>query len=284
MYPNNLFEGIFPDNSLFSLTLYDICILIGIVAVFFLADRMTVKRGFSVTLQKIVIITAVIAIVVGYGSAVLFQAYYNFEATGVFAITATTGATFFGGLIGGAAVFLIVWFLFAGRFCKDKDEPKKRFADIADIAACCIPLAHGVGRIGCFFAGCCHGGETDAWYGVMMNGQKVVPLQLVEAAFLLALTAALLALYYKNTGAKKFPLLPTYCLVYGVWRFFIEYARGDYRGETFVSFLTPSQLIAVLLVAIGAAYFAIWWWRRKAAAKPLKTQETTEEIEETKEK
>ena len=252
------------------MTLYDICILVGIIAVFFLADRMTVKRGFSVALQKVVIINAVIAIVVGYGSAVLFQAYYNFEATGKFEITATTGATFFGGLLGGAAVFLIVWFFIAGKFCKDKNEPKKRFADIADIAACCIPLAHGVGRIGCFFAGCCHGAETEKWYGVMMNGKRVVPLQLAEAAFLLALTAFLLVLYYKNTGAKKVPLLPVYCIVYGIWRFFIEYARGDYRGETFVSFLTPSQLIAVLLVAIGVVYGILWWvFRRKLAVKPM---------------
>ena len=249
MYPNEIFLG---------MDLYSICILVGIIAVFLLADRMTVQRGFSVTLQKVVIINAVIAIIVGYGSAVLFQAYYNYEKTGVFQITQTTGATFFGGLLGGAAIFLIVWFFIAGKFCKDKNEPKKRIFDIMDIAACCIPLAHGVGRIGCFFAGCCHGAKTDAWYGVEMNGGKYVPLQLVEAAFLLLLTAALIVLYYKNTGAKKFPLLPTYCIVYGVWRFFIEYARGDERGATFVSFLSPSQLIAVLLIAIGITHFILW--------------------------
>ena len=43
MYPDSLFLG---------LTLYDIFILVGVVAAFLLADRMTVKSGFSVTLQK----------------------------------------------------------------------------------------------------------------------------------------------------------------------------------------------------------------------------------------
>lgn len=43
MYPDTLFLG---------LTLYDIFILVGVVAAFLLADRMTVKSGFSVTLQK----------------------------------------------------------------------------------------------------------------------------------------------------------------------------------------------------------------------------------------
>ena len=259
MYPNEIFLG---------MDLYSICILVGVIAVFLLADRMTVQRGFSVALQKVVIINAVIAIVVGYGSAVLFQAYYNYEKTGVFEIAQSTGATFFGGLLGGAAIFLLIWFFIAGKFCKDKDEPKKRIFDIMDIAACCIPLAHGVGRIGCFFAGCCYGVETDAWYGVMGNdGKTHVPLQLIEAAFLLALTAALLILYYKNTGAKKFPLLPTYCIVYGVWRFFIEYARDDERGATFVSFLSPSQLIAILLIVIGIVHFTIWLIAKRKAAQ-----------------
>lgn len=274
MYPNEIFLG---------MTLYDLCILVGIIAVLLLADHMTVQRGFSVALQKVVIINGTLSVVLGYGSAVLFQAYYNYEAKGVFEITASTGATFFGGLLGGAAVFLLVWFLLAGKFCEDKNEPKRRIFDMMDIAACCIPLAHGVGRIGCFFAGCCHGAETDAWYGVMMRGEKVVPLQLVEAAFLLALTAALLVLYYKNTGAKKCPLLPIYCIVYGVWRFFIEYARGDYRGETFVSFLTPSQLIAVLLIVIGTAHLILWYATKRKRGAAVQQPQTTEQPMQTKE-
>ena len=59
MYPDTLFLG---------LTLYDIFILVGVVAAFLLADRMTVKSGFSVTLQKIVIVCALSCVIVGYGS------------------------------------------------------------------------------------------------------------------------------------------------------------------------------------------------------------------------
>ena len=86
------------------LTLYDIFILIGVVAAFLLADRMTQKRGFSVELQRIVIICSLSAVVIGYGSAVLFQAFYNFMETGKFEIANDTGATFYGGLIGGASL------------------------------------------------------------------------------------------------------------------------------------------------------------------------------------
>ncbi len=254
MYPNELFLG---------MTLYDIFLLIGVIAAFVLADRLGIKRGFSVALQKTVIVGAFFCVVLGYFFAVLFQAFYNFLDGGAFEITQGTGATFFGGLLGGAGVFLFVWFVVAPRFCKDKEEPKKRFADILDIAAVCVPIAHAFGRVGCFFAGCCHGAETDGWWGVAMNGGKYVPVQLFESAFLFLLGGLLLWLFFKRTGDKRLPLMPTYCLAYGVWRFFIEYARADERGATIVSFLSPSQLVAVLLIAVGIVYFVLFYRARK---------------------
>ena len=42
-------------------------------------------------------------------------------------------------------------------------------------------------------------------------------------------------------------------IAYGAWRFAAEYLRDDYRGTTLVSFLTPSQLTAVLMMLGGVA-------------------------------
>ena len=48
---------------------------------------------------------------IGYGSAVVFQqALYNMEQDGGFHITKSTGQTFYGGLIGGAVAFLLIYF------------------------------------------------------------------------------------------------------------------------------------------------------------------------------
>lgn len=264
MYPYELFLGI---------TLYEVFILIGVIAAFFLADRMTVKRGFSIALQRIVIVCALAGVVLGYGFAVLFQAFYNFMETGRFEIADNTGSTFYGGLIGGAAVFIAIYFIAGKRFCKD-NEAVKRFPDMLDIGGVCVPLAHAFGRLGCLMAGCCHGAETKAWYGINMyaytllsSGEevwhRVVPVQLYESIFLFILAGVLIFLFFKNTGKKKFPLLPVYCVGYGVWRFLIEFARADDRGATIVSFLTPSQLIALLLIVVGVAYFAVWFVRRR---------------------
>lgn len=261
------------------LTLYDIFILIGVVAAFLSADRMAQKRGFSLALQRVVILSALAAVIVGYGSAVLFQAFYNFMETGKFEIAEDTGATFYGGFIGGTLAFLIVYFLLGKRWCKDREECS-RLSDMADIAACCVPLAHAFGRIGCLTAGCCHGAETDAWYGIRMwvevdpvnhlyDWRTVVPVQLFESIFLFILAGVLFFLFYKNTAKHKFPLLPVYCIGYGIWRFLIEFARTDDRGATVISALSPSQLIALVLIVVGAAYFAVWFFRfRKPVAVP----------------
>jgi phosphatidylglycerol:prolipoprotein diacylglycerol transferase len=261
----------YPDEIFLGMTLYDIFILIGVIAAFILADKMTVKLGFSIELQRIVIVCALSCVIVGYASAVLFQAFYNIAERGKFVIDKNTGATFYGGLIGGTITFLLIYFLAGRHFCKDKREAVRRFPEMGNIGACCVPLAHAFGRIGCLMAGCCYGRETDAWYGIAMKfgdvTQKVVPIQLYESLFLFALAAVTILLFYKNTGKHKFPLLPFYCLLYGVWRFCIEYARADYRGTTIVSFLTPSQLVAVLLIIVGIVYFSVWGYKRKKAMK-----------------
>lgn len=281
MYPYPILFGI--------MTLYDLFLVIGIVVSLFAADRMGIMRGFSVKLQKVLIICVVEAVIVGFLGAVLFQAVYNALETGKFVIEASTGMTFYGGLIFGVIGFIAAWFGMGRVMCKD-DEPVKKFGAMADIAACLVPFAHGLGRLGCFTAGCCHGKPTDAWYGVEMYTEsgwmKVVPVQLFEAIFLFALSGVLLWLFFGKFGKDnkgRFPLMPVYCVAYGVWRFFIEYARADDRGATVVSFLSPSQLVAVLMVVIGVAYFCLWYFfKRKAPVEETKPENTeiTEKGEE----
>lgn len=278
MYPKEIFLG---------MDLYQIFIMVGMLAALFSADRMAVKAGFSVRLQRHLILSAVLAVAVGFFGAILFQGIYDYIETGTFSLQ--SGMTFYGGLIFGAGAFLLSWFFLSKPFKLDK-EARARFSDMASIAAVVVPLAHGFGRFGCLFAGCCHGKETDAWYGVthydltlsgeLIEAGKFVPVQLFEAVFLLALAGALAYLYFrmarKEKPMKKFPLLPVYMVVYGIWRFFIEYARGDDRGQTIVSFLTPSQLVAVILVAGGIAYFCVWYFvfRKRKTTEEAGTAES----------
>lgn len=240
MYPNEIFLG---------MGMYEILMVLGFFGSLLCFRIFADRFGFGVRMQNLCIVCALAALIGGYGSAVLFQAFYNALEGGGFVINANTGATFYGGLIGGVAVFLLVYFV-AGRFLLEKGETVKNFPLLADIAAPAIAVAHGMGRLGCLFAGCCHGRVTTAWYGIYNAylHQKTVPLQLFEAIFLFAL-CALLILRLLNRRKNN---LAVYLMAYAIWRFLLEFWRADDRGASPLSFLSPSQFIAVILFLVGA--------------------------------
>lgn len=240
MYPYDIFPG---------MDLYGIFLAVAALAALISFRLCADRLHFKAKLQNFCMATGLVAIVVGYFSAVLFQAFYNIGKYGEFRFDTSTGATFYGGLIGGALSFLLIYFIVGHLLFRETREHIKSFWQLADIAAVSISLAHGFGRIGCLMAGCCHGAVTDRWYGIYMVAidAKVVPIQLFEAIVLFAI-AALCAYRVWRGGRDNLSL---YMIVYGVWRFFIEYARTDYRGTTLVSFLTPSQLTALVMVVGG---------------------------------
>ena len=240
----------YPYEIIFGLGLYDIFLGAGIIAAMLCFAHFSKKLNFSAKFHNFVLFDGIFAVVAGYASAVLTQAVYNALDGDGFALNASTGATFLGGLVGGALSFIAVYFIGGAFVFPDKLHVRK-FLAIADIASVAIPVAHGLGRLGCLMAGCCHGTETDAWYGIyhVSAGVKYVPVQLFEAVFLFALAA----LMFYRTSKKRINGLAAYMVCYGIWRYFAEYFRADDRGSTVVSFWSPSQLVSVLLIVGGAA-------------------------------
>ena len=250
MYPNSFF-GI--------VTLYDILIGVGVLLAMLVFGHAADKRKISGKLQRFTLIYACLAIVAGLGSAVLFQAIYNIEREGGFVINKGTGATFYGGLIGGVTVFLALYFIVGHLIYKKTETPsyhKENFFSIMSCAVAAVALGHGFGRLGCLTAGCCHGAITDAWYGIPMYVNKewntYVPTQLFEAIFLFLLFAFL----FINARSKGRFNLPIYMGAYGAWRFVLEFVRNDYRG-TIGFAITPSQFISILMVVGAVGVFVI---------------------------
>lgn len=237
MYPNEIFLG---------LDLYTILLFVGVLAAMIFIRVLSDHRHMRARWCNLVLFGTLFAVVLGYAAAALFQSFYDYLATGVFSLN--SGTTFYGGLIGGTVAFIVVYYV-AGHFLMSDGYYKEHFRDVSDMAAPCITVAHGFGRLGCLMAGCCYGRATDAWYGITMVrlGYKVIPVQLFEAIFLLAFSAILFLAFWKN---KRY-LLPIYMIGYGIWRIPAEMMRDDDRGATIVSFLTPSQLISILLIAGG---------------------------------
>jgi len=250
----------YPYEIVLGMGLYEIMLMLGFFGALLYFRIFADRLGFGAKLQNLVILCAVSALVSGYGFAVLAQAIYNALESGRFEIVNDTGATFYGGLIGGAGMFIAIYFA-VGHFRLKPREAVTNFPQLSEIAAGSIAVAHGFGRLGCLFAGCCHGSVTEEWYGIYHPyiGAKVIPVQLFEALFLFALFGVLtwrLIKGWKNN-------LAVYLMAYAVWRFVAEYFRADDRGATVVSFLSPSQFVAVLLFALGAGLLIVAWRRKK---------------------
>jgi len=126
-----------------------------------------------------------------------------------------------------------------------------------DLIAIMTAIVHSIGRLGCFLAGCCYGKPTDLLFGVNFpkNGAIAVhPTQLYEASFIILLLILLIRLLkYKNNGT----VFIIYIFAYAIWRFMLEYLRGDQRGYVFSNLFSHSQLIALMLIILLSTFLFI---------------------------
>lgn len=224
------------------LNTYGLMIALGLIVCYVLLDYLFKKNNIDEKFTLFVEVNGVVSILIGFGCAALFQALYEFIENPAGGFKISGGITFMGGLIGGVATFLIIYFIFRKKFTN-------RLMDVLTLIPPCIVVAHAFGRIGCFLAGCCYGKPTDSFWGVQFPNlvEKVFPTNLYEAIFLFILFAVLMVLLYKIKFKYN---LPFYCICYGVFRFFIEYLRGDARGE-FVAGVSPSQFWSIIMVVVG---------------------------------
>lgn len=235
----------YPYEIIFGMNLYDIFLSVGVISALLWARIFADRDKISAKLFNFILVNGIVAIILGYCSAVFAQAIYNWMDGEAFVINSTTGATFLGGLVGGVVTFLLGYFVVGGFLFKER-ENINYFPRLLDVAAASITSAHGFGRLGCLMVGCCYGSQTDSWFGIyhVDLGVKVVPIQLFEALFLFLLCFVVVVMLLKKIPGT----MALYMSAYGVWRFVIEYFRNDDRGSTFVDFLTPSQLVSLVLL------------------------------------
>jgi phosphatidylglycerol:prolipoprotein diacylglycerol transferase len=126
---------------------------------------------------------------------------------------------------------------------------KLSFWKTADMVAPYIALGQAIGRIGCFLNGCCYGKITTGGIGVMFPGETVlrVPTQIYSSFFLLILFIILIKL--RGRGMFKGFVFSMYIILYSIFRFFIEFFRGD--NPTVLYGLTLAQLISIFMILCG---------------------------------
>ncbi|GHT38273.1 prolipoprotein diacylglyceryl transferase [Endomicrobiia bacterium] len=157
----------------------------------------------------------------------------------------TGGFVHYGGLIS-ATVCIIIY----------SKRKKIHLFKLCDFFAPALALGHAIGRIGCFFAGCCYGKESNLPWAVTFNnedsgalqGVRLHPTQFYESLGNLLLFVCLH--FYSKKEHKAGTPTAIYFMCYAVLRFIIEFFRGDDRGMQYFG-LSISQVISIFLFIAG---------------------------------
>lgn len=248
-----MYPFLMPEILGYTMPMYDLLILIGLFFMFvYIVNRLERKEGMGrKDIQRIVLFLAI---------SLVFALFFSFLLDGIFHSIKEGewefgSLNFLGALVGGFASFLVLMKFFYKNGLKE-------IKPIANTVIAGVVIAHAIGRIGCFCAGCCYGIPTESYLGVIFpHGHAhdafpdaaLYPTQLFEAFFLFVLF--ILLNQYKAFLKRD---VEVYLIGYGVFRILLEFIRGDDRGvllplfrTAYNIFPTPAQLISLMMVLLG---------------------------------
>lgn len=142
------------------------------------------------------------------------------------------GYVYFGGMLSA---------LIASRFFLNSRGEK--FLTWADFMAPVLSLMYGLGRLACFFEGCCYGKTCSLPWAI--NGLHPTQLYMVIAE--LVVFNIVLKLKADTEGKIFF----TWLTLHSFSRFVIEFYRNDDRGLMVGNCLSISQIISLVLIVLS---------------------------------
>ena len=238
-------------NDLFSIGpvtihTYGRMIFIGVLAALFTGEARAKKRNMD---SDALYPMTFLCVVLGFCAAkVLFCVveWKQFVENPSNVLT-NSGFVVYGGIVGGVLTAYV--------YCRVK---KLSFVDYFDLMMPSVALAQAFGRLGCFFAGCCYGRETDSFIGIAFshsdyapNGVKLIPTQLISSAGMFVIAGVLF--WYGRKERPKAKVGALYLMLYSTGRFIIEFFRNDYRGE--IGIFSTSQFLSFFALGAGIVLF-----------------------------
>lgn len=234
----------------FAIPSYGLLVAVAFLAALTLASRFARERG--VNSDQIVNLGVYCALTGMLGAKVLMIALdpaLRTSLSEIFSLnTLQSAGIFFGGLIT-ATVFAVFYLRAQGM----------PVLSTCDLFAPGVAIGHGIGRLGCFAAGCCWGKPTnlpwavtftraDNTTGVPLN-IPLHPTQLYEA-----LAEAIICLVLIWQLRQKKPagrVIGLYGVLYGGVRFGVEFLREHDSSNPFGGPFVLEQWIALGLAAVG---------------------------------
>ena len=149
------------------------------------------------------------------------------------------GLAWQGGFLGGTLAG--VWFV---------RRKKLSLRPVLDLVAPYIALGQSIGRIGCFFNGCCYG-KPVAW-GIYFptHGARLHPTQLYEMAGLFIIF--LILKYTRGREHQSGFIFVYYLVLAAIERFVVEFFRADHDilglGLSLAQFIALGVFVAGLIL------------------------------------
>jgi len=252
MYPTLLTLG--PLN----IHTYGLFIAIGFIIGLLVAMHIGKSEGFYsgqvLDMGFIVILCAIIGSRLAY--VLLNISYYVEHPLDIFKMW-QGGLVFSGGLV--AVALVMIWYLKRRRLS---------FWKVGDLFAPAIAIGQGIGRMGCFMAGCCYGKPTGMPWGMIFTDPGTLaprniplhPTQLYAALSGILIFAVLMILRAKRKFEGQVFLW--FLILHSTSRLLMERLRGDDRGLIPGTEMSVTQLIALLILMAAVVALMIMTSRK----------------------
>ncbi len=189
------------------------------------------------------------------------------------------GLAIYGGVIGGAVALLLYSLIH-----------KKNFFAVADVVVPSLILGQAIGRIGCFFAGCCYGIEVtnvdQQWFpfATQINGTWHYATFFYESLWNFLTFAVLMCVLYFGKHIKEYGIVTSlYFVMYGVIRALLETIRDKDELLT-LGGGRVSQILSIIFIVGGVLLISVIYIFKYALKKPIKLFEMKDQQVQTSQK
>lgn len=228
---------------------YGLMMATGFLVCYLILQKELKRRGDSPELASNLVFWAAIGGIAGAKLLFIIDYWSDFLADPLGMVFSGAGLVFHGGLIGGALAVILVL-----------KHNRKSVGPYTDLIAPLLFVGQGFGRIGCFFAGCCHGKACDLPWAVTFPyasppaDYPVHPTQLYEAVFNFAMYFVIVKFIRPKLSATPWRTFGAYLFLAGSERFLIEFIRVN---PQVILGLTSAQITSLLMIIAGLLIFGL---------------------------
>jgi|GEM_PF-650578 len=239
----------YPYISLFGVMIpsYSIVIGIGVILALWILEKEASHRLQGDVHKEKLLYIMLFSTLLGVICGKLFFLYRNAQAC-TWKAFRYTPILFYESIIPTALVYILLTYMIL----------RKKPLFMLSLLAPALVLAHAIGRIGCFLAGCYFGVQSESFLAIRFPADSIPSqyygdvvgihaIQLYEFLFLLVL-------FFILTRVIPYMYrIAVYLISYGIFRFFIEYLRGS--QDWVIASFSFAQIMSIVFIFIGVALY-----------------------------